>query len=883
MEDNKFLINKAFTLVEIIVAITIIVILSTVAFISYENYTSNARDSTKLLNVWHIKNSLELYYSKQLRYPTPDSVYGTGQVDWVDYNYIWYIWDNLIKLLNIDWINISDSTDYIYATTYDYKKYQIATVLENKDSIADRYINQAYANGKWIAYVIWNYKWIYKTYNPSSCKVFSNIPSLLFNSWWIVNLLDDNIYYVINKEYNTPYQTRKDESNNLYKWSEILQKYYNSTNSLSLTWVTICWNITNTIFENTFTWSTLEYFWWKSYKEFLRSFVVDWDSSMPALVTINDTTNLYTMTNVVNIFTSWSTNVLTNNWHINWCDPSVMKVDNTTFTWWNQTISTALVLTWNTIYLAPAGTYNLNWATSGNWYISMWWDCIWLIWAWTGLTVFSWAFTSWWIKSTDWIIWVRSAWLDRKNVIISWLTVLNNKSSTNRHNIWVYADDKTANITLKDIQVFNSQWAWVQFDDSSNYHYISNIFVSWNWWPFWWFSISYNSNNNIIKNIFSSWTTSSNWILVDWTCNNNTLDNLVAVGNWQYWVVVQSWSSNNKFTNINSYNNTRQWLYMNWTANNNTFSWVNIYQNNRSWLRFDNVAGNILNNFNVYNNTRAWMWLTNSASGNTFNNFEVYNNTWSSNFGAIRIETTSNFNSLNNFNIYSNRRTWLNMDSSMWNNFNNFNIFNNNVASAAYYWEIELTNSKYNAFNNMNIFNNNSNWIHPAISYGNLFNNINVFSNLSNGNWAYIESTSTWTILNNVNMYNNWAAWIINYWASNKYFWTVKYFGNVSANTISPAFLQWTWSTIWFIDWTLTWTTDTMSCDWHINPNSLSTYGSTCADRWFTGSLVIPVTSYSFWSSVPLQTQPVKWNWYAFVLYWTWWLDYDVSKKIWQR
>jgi prepilin-type N-terminal cleavage/methylation domain-containing protein len=50
-----------FTLVELIVVITILAILWTIAFISLQWYSAQARDSKRLSDIQNIKSSLELF------------------------------------------------------------------------------------------------------------------------------------------------------------------------------------------------------------------------------------------------------------------------------------------------------------------------------------------------------------------------------------------------------------------------------------------------------------------------------------------------------------------------------------------------------------------------------------------------------------------------------------------------------------------------------------------------------------------------------------------------------------------------------------------------------------------------------------------------------
>ena len=63
----------AFTLVELIVVITILAILWTIALISLEWYTSDARDSVRVTDLKNIKWSLDREYVVSGQYLLPDN------------------------------------------------------------------------------------------------------------------------------------------------------------------------------------------------------------------------------------------------------------------------------------------------------------------------------------------------------------------------------------------------------------------------------------------------------------------------------------------------------------------------------------------------------------------------------------------------------------------------------------------------------------------------------------------------------------------------------------------------------------------------------------------------------------------------------------------
>ena len=74
---------KAFTLVELIVTITILSILSTIAFISMQSYSESARDPVRLTDISNINSWLELFNIDSWKYPRPTL--------WINITYTWSI------------------------------------------------------------------------------------------------------------------------------------------------------------------------------------------------------------------------------------------------------------------------------------------------------------------------------------------------------------------------------------------------------------------------------------------------------------------------------------------------------------------------------------------------------------------------------------------------------------------------------------------------------------------------------------------------------------------------------------------------------------------------------------------------------------------------
>ncbi|MDD3302127.1 MAG: prepilin-type N-terminal cleavage/methylation domain-containing protein [Candidatus Gracilibacteria bacterium] len=123
--------TKAFTLVELIVTITILAILGTIAFISFQGYSKNSRDSVRISDTKNAEKGLEIFSLKSGRYPEPDtSIILVGGTEEIKQG---IIGENVVRSIDLNTIPLDPKTgtNYIYSVFGDGQYYQIAYEREN--------------------------------------------------------------------------------------------------------------------------------------------------------------------------------------------------------------------------------------------------------------------------------------------------------------------------------------------------------------------------------------------------------------------------------------------------------------------------------------------------------------------------------------------------------------------------------------------------------------------------------------------------------------------------------------------------------------------------------------------------------------------------------
>lgn len=141
-------INKGFTLVELIVVITILAVLWTIAFVSFQWYASNSRDSVRLTDLSNISKAIKVKLAAWETLLMPDKSVEI-QTNWEVLNYQWLMWEKILShyWISNGWVDPLDLRPYTYAINKNKNKYQVLTFLENGDYVS--FLNhKVYADNK---------------------------------------------------------------------------------------------------------------------------------------------------------------------------------------------------------------------------------------------------------------------------------------------------------------------------------------------------------------------------------------------------------------------------------------------------------------------------------------------------------------------------------------------------------------------------------------------------------------------------------------------------------------------------------------------------------------------------------------------------------------
>lgn len=195
--------NLWFTIAELIVIITILVILATIWYIYLSANLSKSRDSARLADIDNIQSGITLTKVNRWSYPTPDSP-ATITYSWSN------VWSQglfgigvIQKLKGFSSKVPTDplyNNNYTYSITSDSSAFQIGAILENSDdpktTSFNFWIATTYAAGQEGTYISGNFNWVFTRAKTGSLYLFIATPSIIATDTANTNLA----YILANKK-----------------------------------------------------------------------------------------------------------------------------------------------------------------------------------------------------------------------------------------------------------------------------------------------------------------------------------------------------------------------------------------------------------------------------------------------------------------------------------------------------------------------------------------------------------------------------------------------------------------------------------------------------------------------------------------------------------
>jgi len=399
---------QAFTLVELIVVITILAILWTIAFISLQWYSRSTRDSVRISDLSNINKMIWVKIASTWKVPAPED-YIEITASWTVLNYQWKAWEKVLDILWVFnwWIDPLDNSYYTYSTNSNLTKYQLLWFLE-WDSLSSNLNMLETTNAETdlstrTIETRWDELWIIldATTNEPVTEtvdvlnttdtyktVFTKTDSVEW-TWWVLfsNIYNRNEYLLKNKDL-----AELDESLVLYfdmetttmSWSQVVLKdfslYWNNWSCMNSWSVVDCWSSEWPQFITWLNWNAMDFDGVDDYIQVLNHSSLNIDKNITVFA-------LFKNTHVQR------STILSKNNNVDWYRMITETPQYNKYSWWVETWN---ILKYNWVILDDNDYFNVVWTYDNNinkLYFN--WDLVNSIQASNNLWIYSWNLNLW--------------------------------------------------------------------------------------------------------------------------------------------------------------------------------------------------------------------------------------------------------------------------------------------------------------------------------------------------------------------------------------------------------------------------------------------------------------------------------------------------------